>query len=137
MPRRPRSDSLVRTVLSAATARDLMHYDGRSGLLTWRVDRGHGVRAGDEVGSIRPDRRIAATINGRTYLIHRVIWLMHYGEWPTGRLTFRDGDPQNLKLDNLIAQEETYSQSYYATYQRQHRQKRRRAINLGILDARR
>ena len=127
--------SRLKLTLSATTANQMLHYDGRTGALTWRVDRGRGIKAGDEAGTIRPDDgRIAVTVNGRTYMAHRIIWLMVHGVWPK-RLRFVDGDPMNLRLSNLVEQEEVYSTSYHATYQRQHRQKRRRAIQAGLLDA--
>ena len=136
MPRqiRPASPAQLRLTLSATTANALLHYDGRTGALTWRVDRGRGIKAGDEAGTIRPDGRLGVTVNGRAYMAHRVIWLMVKGAWPK-RLTFYDHDPMNLRLSNLVEQEEVYSTSYHATYQRQHRQKRRRAIQAGLLDA--
>jgi len=45
------------TTLSATTARKLLHYDARTGELTWNVDRG-SVKMGDEAGTIRPDGRV-------------------------------------------------------------------------------
>mgnify|MGYP000603186201 FL=1 len=133
--KRDRNAPRVRVRLSASNARHLLHYDGRSGLLVWNVDRGHGVRAGDEVGTVRDDGRIALTIDRKTYLAHRVVWLIMTGDWPESRILFRDGDPQNLRWANLMLEADSYSQSYHATYQRQHRQKRRRAIDRGWLDA--
>lgn len=111
----------VSTQISQASLHDLMHYDGRNGMLTWRVNRGRNARAGDEAGTIRPDGMVAVIIEGRNYLAHRLIWLYKTGAFPKGRLKFNDGDPSNLKWANIIEEKATFSESPQARYQRAYR----------------
>ena len=111
----------LRTRLSQKTLLDLLHYDGRNGLLTWRVDRGRNAKAGDEAGTIRPDGMISVVVAGRTYLAHRLAWLYKTGAFPEGRLTFRDGDPGNLKWSNLVEETRALAQTPAAVYQRERR----------------
>lgn len=126
----------LRLQVSHSTIKKLLHYDGRSGLLTWRVDKSHTARAGDEAGTVRTtDGRIVVMINGRTYMANRLIWLYTHGEWPKDRLIFWDGDKQNLRLSNIRPESESYSTNPAAAYVRQHRKKRRLAIQQGVLDA--
>lgn len=127
----------IRTILSPKTARELLRYDARSGLLTWRVQRGRSARPGDEAGAVRKDGLVAVTVKGKTYLAHRLIWFLVKGEWPEGRLTFHDKDPQNLRWHNIRPESDFFSPTAAAAYLRQHRQKRREAINRGDLDAER
>lgn len=124
----------IYTTLSAATARKLLHYDGRTGELTWNLDRGR-VKMGDEAGSVRSDGRVSVVINGKPWLAQRLIWLLHTGEHPKGRLAFRDGDPQNLRWANIIPERETLSNTKTAVYQRELRRRRKRLIEAGILPA--
>ncbi len=41
------------------------------------------------------------SIHGKTYMVHRVAWLLHYGEWPNGEIDHIDGDPSNNSINNL------------------------------------
>ena len=114
---------------SAATVRDLFNYDPHTGLLTWAVAKGP-AKAGDEAGSMRADGSILVTVNGRQYLANRIVWLLTYGEMPRYRLKMRDGDLGNLRLNNIISEEETWCSTSGAAYQREWR-RRRRAIAEG------
>lgn len=40
-------------------------------------------------------------IMGKPYLAHRVVWLMAWGTWPDGMVTFKDGNGCNCALRNL------------------------------------
>lgn len=111
----------LRTYPSQKTLRELFHYDGRSGLLTWRETRGRFVKPGDEAGTVRPDGMVTITIKGRPYLAHRLIWIYVHGRLPDGRLKFADRDPGNLRLGNIVPEAEMLSPAYSATYQRQRR----------------
>ena len=115
----------IRTKLSQKTLLDLLHYDGRSGLLTWRIDRGRNAKAGDEAGTIRPDGMVAIVVSGKTYLAHRLVWFYKTGAFPDGRIKFQDGDPTNLKWVNLIEEKATLSNSPQAAYQRNYRATRK------------
>lgn len=37
----------------------------------------------------------------RLFMMHRVIWAIHYGEWPDGEIDHIDHDPLNNRIDNL------------------------------------
>lgn len=40
-------------------------------------------------------------VNRMTYLANRLAWLHYYGEWPSFRMGFKDGDPANIRIANL------------------------------------
>lgn len=86
--------------LSHADVLDMFVYDSESGLLTrrkWTSNR----TVGAPVGSPNKDGHLKTTIRGKSYLVHRVIWLFHYGNWPDGPLDHIDGDPANNRIINL------------------------------------
>ena len=68
------------------------------------------------------------TVNGRQYLANRIVWLLTYGEMPRYRLKMRDGDLGNLRLNNIISEEETWRSTSGAAYQREWRRRRRKQI---------
>lgn len=39
--------------------------------------------------------------DGYKYLIHRIIWLLNYGVWPTHQIDHIDGNKKNNRLENL------------------------------------
>lgn len=83
----------------------LLAYDADRGTLTWLPD------ARDRSGRLHPKRGQSAgwvensgyprlTIDGRTYLAHRVAWFHVHGVWP-GELDHRNTDPLDYRLANL------------------------------------
>lgn len=58
-----------------------------AGQEAFTADNGHGYRCGQ--------------INGRRYQAHRVIWLLHSGEWPCDQIDHINGDRQDNRLVNL------------------------------------
>jgi hypothetical protein len=80
--------------LSAERVRALFDYDPADGRLH-RKDLS------------RRDRRATAkgyftiTIDNRVYQEHRVVWLWHYGEWPSAYIDHVDKNPSNCKIENL------------------------------------
>lgn len=114
-------EPLIRTRLSAATVRELLRYDQRTGDLTWRVNRSRTAKAGDDAGTLRKDGTIVVTIRNQQHLANRIVWLYVTGSWPPGRLTTYDKDPANLRWANILPAIEIASQTPSAAYQRQRR----------------
>lgn len=85
---------------------ELIAYDPKAGLFTWKKAPSRGAKAGDECG-----RSMKGTRAGYKYryinVLHcstpaaRVAWLLTYGKWPETNLVFKDGDTQNLRIDNI------------------------------------
>ena len=75
-------------------------FELRDGHLYWRVSKG-GSRAGVRAGC--PDRGyIRVMVDGRTYAVHRLIWMMNFGPIPDGiHIDHIDGNPGNNKIENL------------------------------------
>lgn len=107
----------------------LLNYNSRTGMLIWRRNRGRNARAGDEAGhaKAKPTPHVVVTIDGKTWLAHRIIWFMVTGAPPPPRLTFKDGNPYNLIFSNIVEPDEAREPSPMALYQRRYRRERARS----------
>jgi hypothetical protein len=101
------------TLLNLSAAREMFRYDPNSGELTWR-DRpiGHfpsqaarnvwnGRNAGKAAGRIASTGYRTVTVNGRSCLAHRIVWLLATGHYPVGEIDHINGDPADNRLANL------------------------------------
>lgn len=85
---------------------ELLNYEPQTGRLTWRQDRGKKVKAGDKAGwrAYTQDNvpmALLLRIDGIAYGANRIIWKLAYGKDPTGEVTYRNGNPWDLRLTNL------------------------------------
>ena len=91
--------------------------DADTGTLVWkarpvhhftaaRYQKAHATKyAGKEVGNISSQgyRVIRFTWDGKSseWLQHRIVWAMHYGQWPTKTIDHIDGNRANNAITNL------------------------------------
>lgn len=54
--------------------------------------------AGPKLG---PDGYRRIKVGGRTYLAHRLAWVLHYGEWPSQRIDHINGVRHDNRIANL------------------------------------
>ena len=101
--------------LTAERARELLAYDPATGELRWRSDcwtgrygRQLNARSGDVAGHpAKGGCRVG--VDGRSYLAHRVAWLITHGRWPSRQIDHANGNPEDNRLANL--REATASQN--------------------------
>lgn len=84
-------------------------YNPETGILYWSGDLAHPSRIGDPAGTVKPRGYLCVEIYRRPYLVHRVVWLLTYGEWPKRDIDHRDGVTSNNRISNL--REATSSQN--------------------------
>lgn len=123
----------IHTRLTHERLRMLLDYRKTDGMLIWRVNRGRTAKAGDEAGAEREDGSVTVTIDGRSYLANRLAWMHVYGELPRGRLTAANGNLGDLRWSNIKLEQEMYSTTRAAAYQRERRRKQRHWEDWGNL----
>lgn len=77
----------------------MFDYDPETGV----VSRKRPVQRG-RLGPVAPKPRegwLRLRIRAENYQLHHVAWAIHHGEWPGGRLVFKNGDKSDTRLANL------------------------------------
>jgi len=106
-----------RKLPSSKWLHECFELDVDTGTLTWKMrplhhfktTRGQKIantkHAGKEVGTITPRgyRTVCLTWDGKIphWQQHRIVWAMHYGQWPTKSLDHIDGNKANNAITNL------------------------------------
>ena len=83
--------------LTASLLHQTHVYDPNSGILYRRLK--HGILK--PTGTLHSSGYLFAGIRYKVYKVHRIGWLMHYGEWPKNELDHIDGDRANNRISNL------------------------------------
>lgn len=84
--------------------RELLSYAPATGVISWKVDRGLRVRAGDEFGCVSKANGYRFGSFKYTQLnAHRVAWALHYGEWPQGDVDHKNLLRHDNRIENLRA----------------------------------
>lgn len=71
-----------------------LEYDWGTGVLRWKRDD-------REVTSQDSDGYLHVNIAGKQYRAHRIAWLLHYGEWPSGIIDHINGNKADNRITNL------------------------------------
>lgn len=80
--------------------RSLLDYDAETGALRWRSHRAN-VTAGRVAGHITARGEAKIRIDGRLYLVHRIIWKMMTGNDPVGVIDHRNLQKSDNRWANL------------------------------------
>jgi HNH endonuclease len=77
-------------------------FEYKAGKLFWKVILGKKIRVGDRAGCTNHLGYRQVAINGATYLEHRVIWTMIFGDIPPGlEIDHIDSVKDNNDINNL------------------------------------
>lgn len=80
----------------------LFEYEPASGLLIRRVSvRGSRFKPGDSVGYCTGSGHLGVQVDGKGYLVHRVIWLLQTGKWPEAEVDHVNGVGSDNRWLNL------------------------------------
>ncbi len=104
---------MPKELITAEEARQLFSYNPETGDLVWRVSLNSRAPIGYIVGTQTKYGYIQVQVRGKSYLAHRVAWLITYGEWPVEHLDHINGNVQDNRLSNL--RQATNAQNRYNT----------------------
>lgn len=97
MKKRPAND------ITAEQVRALLDYDAETGVFTWKARlRNKSKSRPLEAGRLNNSGTRQIGIKGREYTARRLVWLCVHGDWPTAPVEPANGDPDDLRLTNLL-----------------------------------
>jgi len=71
------------------------------GKLVWKCKKAHAIHnIGDEAGTTNKRGYKIVVLNKKHYRIHKIIWFIHYGDWPE-TIDHIDGNTSNNRIENL------------------------------------
>lgn len=77
-------------------------YDGIKGCFFWdKPLRNMTKKPGDIVGGQKPQRHSSVFLLGHRFKVHRLVWLWHYGSYPSGDIDHINGDTNDNRIENL------------------------------------
>lgn len=121
IPKKPKRESRWRTSaadgdfnqsVSPETLRELLSYDPATGSLVWnkRCARFFQSEREQKIWNTRYAGKQALCVSrgrgrvrvlGIGFAAHRVVWAIHYGEWPTLQIDHINGEPLDNRIANL------------------------------------
>lgn len=81
-------------MIDAIRARELLSYDGNSGVFTWKKDSA-------VAGCKTPYGYVLIGVDGALYLAHRLAWLWVTGNWPAVLIDHKNRIRDDNRWDNL------------------------------------
>jgi hypothetical protein len=84
----------------------MLYYNPKTGIIQWRFSttRDHkwnGQRPWREAGHLHEKGYRIIGFNYGDYQAHRLAWVLHYGEWPSGIVDHIDRNKENNSISNL------------------------------------
>lgn len=89
--------------MNIAEIKESLSYCADTGIAKWMVKRTGKAKEGSSAGYLRRDGYLEVKINNVSFLLHRVIWALHYGVWHKGEIDHIDGNKTNNRIANLRA----------------------------------
>lgn len=86
--------------ITAEELRELFHYDEHTGIVT-RKKPVNRMRKGDLVGTDNGRGYLVVSVRNRLYYLHRIIWVIMTGEWPTKDVDHRNRRKNDNRWCNL------------------------------------
>lgn len=87
--------------ISFAEADEALRYDQETGKLYRKTRTANAIKAGDEAGYYRKDGYSVVSLKNRSWLAHRIVWLLVHGVLPDFEIDHIDGCPSNNRIENL------------------------------------
>lgn len=92
---------MARADITVDRVRELVDYDPKSVIFTWRKTQSNRAVAGSRAGTNRGGGYRRISIDGVLVYEHHLAWILCNGEWPAATVDHRDGNPSNNAIANL------------------------------------
>lgn len=79
--------------------KEFVYYE--DGCLKWLDGTRAGHKKNEEIGYITSKGYKAVLVDGKKHLVHRLIWLWHYGEFPKETIDHINHDKLDNRIENL------------------------------------
>lgn len=89
-----------RNEMDIAYLNKIFKFDAESGVLVWRVSSAR-AQAGVVAGTVTREGYVSIGHKGTQYQAHRIVWAMHYGEWPSSDIDHINGVKSDNRISNL------------------------------------
>ena len=80
----------------------ILKYEQETGKLYWKCNLNSRARQGKEAGCVNKNGYKQIRFQGKSYLAHRIAFLLHHG-WLPNTIDHKDGNKANNKISNLRA----------------------------------
>lgn len=89
--------------LPVEVLREYLHYNAKTGVITWRKKPSRGILVGSVAGTPKGpgNEYLVFQIKGTLYRAHRVAWALYYGEWPPDELDHKNRQRADNRIKNL------------------------------------
>lgn len=91
-------------MLTVESLREIFTHDPVSGFLYWKVSTGARSKVGGRAGMVKlvgKQRYLTVGVLGAKPVIHKIIWALHYGQFPTGEIDHINGNREDNSIGNL------------------------------------
>lgn len=89
------------TTLTCDRLREVLNYDAKTGVFTWRIKTSRKVIVGREAGSVKSKGYVYIRIDSKPYYAHRLAWCYVYGDWPDEEIDHINGIRHDNRISNL------------------------------------
>lgn len=87
--------------LTQAKLKELLDYNPKAGIFTWKVQKNSRVSIGRVAGYVESDGYRRIRIDNNLFVASNLAWLYMEGYWPECVIDHKDRDRDNNKWDNL------------------------------------
>lgn len=87
--------------LTQERARELFNYDPDTGVVTRKITTSHNAIKGSTVGYVTTSGYLSLSVQNKHYYVHRIIWLLVYGNFPSDQTDHKNQIRTDNRLSNL------------------------------------
>lgn len=88
-------------MLTQARLKEVLKYDRKTGVFTWRVQRGNAIPPGTVAGWVTQYGYRWVEVDGKGYMASRLAWLYVKGRWPSAMVDHKNRVRDDNRWCNL------------------------------------